>query len=71
MPEFYPKVNLREEIDIRPWSECSGADCQHPDCIEKRKRLAKIQAEKIKALESALASQRRTARKKLKRMRGY
>lgn len=70
MPEYeYPKVDLRDEINIKPWSECSGANCQHPDCIAKRKEIEQIKNAIKTASFSEVESKRRTARKKLKRLR--
>jgi len=65
----YPKVQFNPEIDIRPWSGCSGANCQHPACIAKRKRKSEIRKQKNKAVSAPTAGERRTARLKLKRLR--
>ena len=65
----YNKVILKPEIDIRPWSECIGENCQHPDCMKKRERKAKILQEIRVALEDLSSSRRRTARKKIERLR--
>lgn len=65
----YPKVQFNPEIDIRPWSGCSGTNCQHPACVAKRKHESEILKQKIKSMSAPSAGERRTARLKLKRLR--